>query len=92
MAILASGDIVNGIAVSANLDFQPAVGTSFCITHAVSFGAGVEIGMFNGTIFAYIGAYSYGTPTNQKIMVNNTNYLRCLSTASGSSYSGIQIK
>ena len=89
---MAIGDIVNGIAISANLDFQPAVGVSVMISHAVSFGGSVEIGFTNGVIFAYIGAYSYGTPTNSKIMVNNTNYLRCLSTASGSSYSGIQIK
>jgi hypothetical protein len=89
---MAVGDIVNGIS-NADLTFQPAAGVSIAITHAV--GWLKEVLFTNGVIDAYIlfqGDTKNGGGENTKIMINNTNYLKVLVNANGTSYSGIQIQ
>ena len=89
---MAVGDIVNGVHVGAgaNVDFQPAVGVSICITSAGVWASYIQI--TNGAISAYLlNTAAQGEPST-KIMIDNTNYLRLFAVvATGASYSGIQI-
>lgn len=90
---MAVGDIVNGLATSSDLIMQPAAGVEICITSLSSWTA--SSGFFNGTTYALIRAgmaSGAASPIQVKIMINNTNYVKALSDANGSQYSGIQIK
>ncbi len=90
---MAVGDIVNGLHVGTggNVDFQPAVGVSICITSCGVWGSYVMI--TNGTITStLLDTIATGQP-NTKLMIDNTNYLQLYQVpANGGSYSGIQIK
>jgi hypothetical protein len=89
---MAVGDIVNGIQITgASLYFQPAVGVEVCITSTGTLGNYVRL--YNGTIatIMFAGDVSWGGG-NCKIMINNTNYLEVMSSASNQCYTGIQLK
>ena len=73
------GDAVNGYSVAAaNFDFQPAGTNVFILT---SYGVWANgAGYTNGVTFCYCrtGVDNTPTTTDTKLVINNTNYLRCL--------------
>lgn len=83
---------MNGVHVgSGNVDFQPAVGVSICITSVGVWGSYVQI--TNGSTVAYFLDTIANGESTTKIMIDNTNYLRLFAlNTNGASYSGIQIK
>ena len=89
---MAVGDIVNGLSVSGTpVNFQPAASVSILITTAISWLTSTLL--TDGAIVGYISnGGSNGEQRIQKLFINNTNYLQLLGSASGQSYTGIQIK
>ena len=90
---MVAGDIVNAVYVGTggDIDFQPAVNVSICITNVGVWNSYVQI--TNGIVTAYILDTTASGLPNTKIMINNTNYLRLFAIGGGGAfYSGIQIK
>tara|TARA_R110002049_G_scaffold161234_1_gene326732 strand:+ start:685 stop:975 length:291 start_codon:yes stop_codon:yes gene_type:complete len=96
---MAVGDVVNGlVATGSAITFQPAAGVEVAIMSTGSYNSWTQI--YNGVQFAYVSGSNFpadgvagGYAPNIKLMINNTNYLRVLSNATGGAfYTGIQIK
>ena len=96
---MAVGEVVNGIgAVATQINFQPAANVELCITQCGAEDAWTRL--TNGTLNPIVSftipanGSNYGNKNGvQKIMINNTNYLRIDASGSYSGfYTGIQIK
>ena len=89
------GDVVNGIAAAGVvLTFQPAVSIECCITSAMCSNAWTMLTNDVTQAELYHGTWNNANSSvgsNEKIMINNTNYLTILA-GNQSSFSGIQIK
>ena len=86
---MAVGDVVNGVGtvLSSWIYFIPASGVECVITGC----AGTNLGLSNGV---NLGSKSVGTgfSFNEKICINNTNYLAYYGTGDEPMFTGIQIK
>ncbi len=103
---MAKGDVVNdlqAITSGASLDFQPSAGVEVLIASVVHENA-VTITLFDGSAnidgnLVAVSAASVEThvflPTNIKMLVNNTNYLRLTEGSAATrdiGYTGVQTK
>ena len=92
---MAVGDVVSGISETGpSLSFQPAASVECVITCSMGYSGYSRIS--NGTLSARIvqptnPATASSGVLNQKIMINNTNYI-LLESATAMCYTGIQIK
>ena len=93
---MAVGDIVHGVSAdNVVLVFRPAAGVDICIT---AFNAhNIYTRLTDGTDYpmfsANIGTNAYqSSQFNSKIMINNDIWIDMLGSATGDSYTGIQIK
>lgn len=93
---MAVGDVVNGIAASAILDFQPAAGVEVMITSVGLDGTNNAFLIYNGTLDSVITSANTSTNTgfhtaNCTVIIDNTNYLRVPNTAAGGMYTGVTV-
>jgi len=98
---MAVGDVVNGILAGSgvSLNFQPAAGVECVIFSCFGRTTTVNIGLTNsgggGAVYTeFDDSVNLGARNmcNVKIAITNSNYLTVYSSATGSGYSGIQIK
>jgi len=92
------GDVVGDISVVATLlDFQPAAGVEAVIT-AITMDAnvGFDGNYYDGTRISNLQTTAAGfamDPSNIKLFITNTNYLRINSVpAKSTGFTGVQIK
>jgi len=95
---MAVGDIVNGIGLDGTtFSFQPAVSVSIMISDVGSWND-KYYGLNDGTKNSWTGKVSTATATpvsgNNKLFINNTNYLNLAAPNGGefAHYSGIQVQ
>ena len=96
---MVAGDIVTGIAAATvGITFQPAGTTQYCITSVANFEGYnwyITDGVTSVKIWRYFAPTANTNPAtalDQKVMINNTNYLNLEASNIGSFFSGIQIK
>jgi len=96
--ILAVGDIVNGIGLAGlAFSFQPAVSVSIMISSVGSWNdkfCDLNDGVKNSRLWKISSDAAGATSGNNKLFINNTNYLHISAPNGGefAGYSGIQVQ
>jgi hypothetical protein len=89
---MAVGDVVVGVSTATSWrQYQPAAGVEIILTQMYSNGAGIHMGLTDGTNYAYADNPPSNFPLMLKLAINNTIYLQ-LYSAGNAAWSGIQIK
>ena len=97
---MAVGDVVadvDSVTAGAPVDFQPAAGTEYVITAFSTNSANATLELYNGAVNSQLiknVASPNGNTANLKIFINNTVYIRRVSSTGTvkAGYTGIQIK
>jgi len=94
---MVAGDIINQTYTTGIQNFQPASGVEIMITSFQGRTDATYVGLDNGVQIAYTDLYDNDKTggrngANIKIGITNTYYLLMNSNATGSGFSGVQIK